>query len=379
VVREAKDAGCEVIGDIELLHRSRSVARKIGITGTNGKSTTTSLVGHILKQYNSKVEIGGNLGPPALSLQPLGADGTYVLELSSYQLDLVNRTRFNIAALLNITPDHIDRHGGMEGYIASKLHIFDRQGTEDVAIIAVDDTHTQSVFEKLTVQKKQRVIPVSSAQVLEKGIHVDTQGVLHDRLEGEESFSFDLTPIASLTGQHNWQNAAVAYATARVWGLEGGKIAAAMKSFPGLPHRLELVASMDGVRFINDSKATNAEAAEHALKPYDTIYWIVGGRPKEGGIAMLLPWMKHVAHAFLIGEAEAEFARTLKGKAPFTHCGTLEHAFAKASAMAFSEKKKNAVVLLSPACASFDQWPNFEARGDAFRAFAQALVQKRAS
>lgn len=355
-----------VIGDVELLYCACPQAKYIAITGTNGKSTTTTLIGHILKSCGVKTEIGGNLGTPALALTPLGNDGVYVLELSSYQLDLVKNTHFNVAVWLNISPDHIDRHGSLTGYIQAKLNIFDRQELHDTAIVGMDDAHSRQM-----VAENQagfaRLVPVSSQTRLDKGVFVEN-GILHDG-----AFTADLRAIVTLTGRHNWQNAAAAYAAAKAIGLKPDDIYNAMKSFGGLRHRLQLVATMNGVRFINDSKATNADATSNALAPYEHIYWILGGKQKEGGIESLAEYFPKVAHAFLIGEAEDAFARTLEGKVSYTRCKTLETAVKRASEMAFAGGLKDAVVLLSPACASFDQWKNFEQRGDAFCQMVESM------
>jgi UDP-N-acetylmuramoylalanine--D-glutamate ligase len=359
VVKLANKHRVPIIGDIELLFRACSDARIVAITGTNGKSTTTTLIGHILKSCGMICEVGGNLGTPALALAPLGKDGTYVLELSSYQLDLVKTTRFTIAVWLNISPDHIDRHGSLEGYVRAKERLFARQQAGDTAIVSIDDEHSNRIADMLKYVKKQTVVDIS-VQKKTEGIYVE-KGILHDG-----KHRFDLNPIVTLIGTHNWQNAASAYAAAKACGLAPDAIYAAMKNFAGLRHRLQLVATIGGVRFINDSKATNADATSNALAPYEHIYWIAGGKPKEGGIASLAKYFPKIAHAFLIGEAENQFAETLKGHASYTLCGTLKSAVEKAAAMAFSEKKKNAVVLLSPACASFDQFKNFEERGDMF-------------
>jgi UDP-N-acetylmuramoylalanine--D-glutamate ligase len=365
VVKLAREFKCPVIGDLELLYRACPEARYIGITGTNGKSTTTTLIGHILKTAGIKTEIGGNLGTPALALKPLGSDGAYVIEASSYQLDLLEKMRFNVALLLNVTPDHLDRHGDMQGYIAAKKHIFDRQQAGDTAIIAIDDDYT-----RVMANEMKRVVKVS-AHAKTDGVYVE-DGVLRDG-----KYTFDLKSIVTLTGRHNWQNAAAAYAAARACGVAPEMIYKSMQSFAGLRHRLQLVATIHGVRFINDSKATNADATSNALAPYDTIYWILGGKPKEGGITTLTGYFPKIAHAFLIGQAEGEFANTLDGKVRYTRCGTLKTAVEKAAAMAFAEKKSGAVVLLSPACASFDQWKNFEERGDAFCDMVQTLSAQR--
>lgn len=372
VVARAKAAGCTILGDIELLLAAQPEARVIGITGTNGKSTTTTLIAHLLKVAGKKVEVGGNLGTPALALAPLGADGVYVIETSSYQLDLLHKARFNSAVFLNITPDHIDRHGDMEGYIAAKRRIFNHQQSQDAAIVAVDDEYTRVLHDALLSENRRRVIAVSASQKLERGVYAEN-GVLHDCLSPGEVITIDLRNVASLTGRHNWQNAAAAYAAARLEGCAPEAIERGLRSFPGLKHRLELVATLGGVRFINDSKATNADATANALAPFQNIYWILGGKAKEGGIASLAPFFPKIAHAFLIGDAQDAFARTLEGAVPYTRCGTLEKAFAAAKHAALAEQKPGAVVLLSPACASFDQWKNFEERGEAFCGMVRAL------
>ena len=361
-----------IIGDIELLYQAQPEAHYIAITGTNGKSTTTTLIGHILKTTGALCEVGGNLGNAALTLNMLGKSGAYVLELSSYQLDLVRTTRFNTAVLLNITPDHLERHGDMAGYIAAKKHIFDRQQHGDVAIIAVDDEYTREIAKEIarkiaSGENKIRLIKVSAQSQLADGIYVE-DGILHDRYSASANdlLSYDISGISSLTGRHNWQNAAVAYAVARAQGIPAAAIIEAMRSFPGLRHRLQLVATIKGVRFINDSKATNADATQHALAPYRNIYWIAGGKPKSGGIESLAPFFPHIAHAYLIGEAEESFAATLASKVAYSRCKTLENAVRQAAVAAFSEGKQDAVVLLSPACASFDQFTSFEHRGDVF-------------
>jgi len=384
VVELAHAHNVPVIGEVELLYRACPDARFIGITGTNGKSTTTTLIGHILQHAGVKAEVGGNLGTPALALAPLGKDGIYVLELSSYQLDLLKTVRFNIAAFLNVTPDHLDRHGDMEGYIAAKMHIFDRQQKGDVAVIAVDDEYTKGIRD--SGFRIQEIIEVSAYQTLVAGVYVQDGVLIDARIPNPES-RIRLNDIATLTGQHNWQNAVVAYGVARACGVAPDVIYKAMQSFEGLRHRLQTVAIIKGVRFINDSKATNADATSHALAPFENIYWILGGKPKEGGIVPLAEYFPKVAHAFLIGQAEDEFAQTLEGKVAYTRCGTLDVAVKKAADMAFKDSGSKIsspnpesrilnppVVLLSPACASFDQFKSFEERGDVFCTLVEELA-----
>ncbi len=355
VVTLAHKHNVPIIGEVELLFRTCPEATYIGITGTNGKSTTTTLIGHILQQSGVRCEVGGNLGTPALALAPLGKGGVYVIEMSSYQLDLLKTVRFNVAVLLNITPDHLDRHGDMAGYIAAKKHIFDRQTADDVAVVE------SVVSGQWSVVSEARLVKISAEQELADGVYVK-DGILYDTTQSPIPLPSSLIPITSLTGKHNWQNAAAAYAACRAVGVAPEKIYAAMQNFAGLRHRLQLVATIGGVRFINDSKATNADATGNALAPYQNIYWILGGKPKAGGIESLEAYFPNIAHAFLIGEATEEFAKTLEGKVPYARCRTLDVAVARAAEMA----KNGDVVLLSPACASFDQFKSFEHRGDVF-------------
>jgi UDP-N-acetylmuramoylalanine--D-glutamate ligase len=365
-VAAARQAGVEIVGDIELLGRAQPRARFIGITGTNGKSTTTALIGHILGQAGHAVEVGGNLGPPALGLAPLGADGTYVLELSSFQLELVTSLAFDIAVLLNITPDHLDRHGDMDGYVAAKCRIFARQGKDAAAIVGVDDDICRDLAQALRRDGAARVVPISVREPAPGGVYVEA-GWLVDALDGPPRRVFDLAEAPRLPGSHNAQNAAAAYAVARLAGLAPDPATAGIRAFPGLAHRQELVDTIDGVRYINDSKATNADATEKALACYPAIYWIAGGLPKAGGITSLAPYFKRLRHAFLIGNATEEFAATLDGQVPYSRCGDLATALTAAFGRARGEHVPEAVVLLSPACASYDQFPNFEVRGDTFR------------
>ena len=366
----AQKAGVEVIGDIELLYRAQPDATYIGITGTNGKSTTTTLIAHILKACGKRVEVGGNLGTPALALAPLDAIGIYVLELSSYQLDLVRTTKFNMAVLLNISPDHIDHHGSMENYIAAKMHIFDRMDGDDIAIIGVDDATCEAICRTMLVETEQLVLPIAAGCSVTHGVHW-ANGKLFNTL-GEINIDLigDISAIKSLQGEHNGQNAAAAYAACLVNGCSHVDIINAMQTYPGLAHRMEWLGEVAGVQFVNDSKATNADAAEKALKTYDDIYWILGGVSKEGGIAPLARYFPKVRHAYLIGEAAGDFAKTLEGRVSYTHCGTLDKAFDAANNAAALAVQKNGqstpCVLLSPACASFDQFANFEVRGAAF-------------
>lgn len=367
----AKAAGCAIIGDIELLSLAEPEARYIGITGTNGKSTTTSLIGHILSEAGLPIAVGGNLGTPALTFPALGADGGYVLEMSSYQLDLLDTLVFDAAVLLNITPDHLDRHGGMDGYIAAKERIFAGQTGAQAAIVGIDSDPSRDVAERLAAGGHARMIPISVGVPAAGGVSV-VGGWLIDDLDNSSAREIDLRMIRRLPGAHNWQNAAAAWAVARVCGVEKPVIVEALKSFPGLAHRQQLVRTIGNVSFVDDSKATNVDAAEKALSSYDRIYWIAGGRAKDGGLTGLEPFMSRVAHTFLVGESANDFAAWLQGKTPTTIVGTIDRAVDAANAMAQAEGK-GGVVLLSPACASFDQFPNFEVRGRFFVAAVEAL------
>ncbi|HKT17741.1 MAG TPA: UDP-N-acetylmuramoyl-L-alanine--D-glutamate ligase [Stellaceae bacterium] len=368
VAARAREAGIAIIGDIELLARSCRDARYAGITGTNGKSTTTALLGHILKDAGLRVEVGGNLGIPVLQLEKLGAGGTYVFEMSSYQLELTASLVFDVAVLLNITPDHLDRHGGLAGYVAAKERIFAGQSARQAAVIAVDDALCRGIAEKLRAAGR-RVVPISAEGPVAGGVYVE-QGALFDDMEHARRRVLQLADAPRLPGTHNGQNAAAAFAAARCLGVEANAAVRGIKSFPGLAHRQELVATLNGVRYVNDSKATNADAAAKALVCYDEILWIAGGVAKEGGIASLAPYFPRIRHAYLIGEAAPAFAETLAGKVPFSRAGDLATALKAARAAA----KPGATVLLSPACASFDQFTDFEARGDAFRRLVEAMT-----
>ena len=363
MIAAAHDAGIEVVGDIELLWRVLPEPRYVAVTGTNGKSTTTALIGHLLHSAGARhIRVGGNLGTPALDLTPVPGEGTIVLELSSYQLDLTVETTFDIAVLLNVAPDHLDRHGTMAAYVDAKRQVF-RPGRLKTAVIGTDDTISRDIGDVLRARDQLRVVPVTVEAASREGVSV-VDGILQE--DGEPVC--DLTHARALPGRHNWQNAAAAYAVARACGLAPESLVPALLDFPGLPHRMEQIGSVSGIPVINDSKATNAEAAARAIACFHNVYWIAGGRPKEGGLDAIAPLFSHIAHAFLIGEAEDGFAATLEGRLPVTRCGTLDRAVAAALDAACSNGRDGTVVLFSPACASFDQFSDFEQRGDRFRA-----------
>lgn len=373
----AAAAGVAVLGDIELFAHARAELpphKVVGITGTNGKSTTTALIGHILKEAGLAAIVGGNIGAPALALAELAPGNVYVLELSSFQLDLVRSLRVNIAVLLNLSPDHLDRHGGMAGYIAAKKRIFLNQTAEDTAIVGVDDEASQGVCAALSAAAVADVIPISAEGALGRGVF-SLSGKLFYNLDGKTGEAGDISAISSLRGAHNWQNAAAALAAAMAAGVAPALAVKAMERYESLPHRMEVVARRGATIFVNDSKATNADAAARALKSYDNIYWIAGGRAKEGGIESLRELMGRVRGAYLIGEAAEAFEKQLAGAVPCVQCGDLERAVARACADAAQSRALSSVVLLSPACASYDQFRNFEERGEAFRKFAQAAAR----
>ncbi len=376
IVRRAKAAGCEIVCDIELLARAQPDAAYVGVTGTNGKSTTTALFGHILAGGKRPIAVGGNLGTPALALAPLAGNGAYVLELSSYQLELLPTPVFVVAVLVNLGADHLDRHGGMDGYAAAKSRIFRGQHEDCTAVVGVDDNASRATYERLRDQGTQTVIPISSAGPMSGGVYAEA-GWLVDDTGGKATRAVRLSATANLPGLHNAQNAAAAYAAARAAGAARKKIASRLATYPGLAHRQELVAEIDGIAFVNDSKATNAEAAARALACYQAIYWIAGGQAKESGIEPLTGYLARIRHAYLIGEAAEAMAAALGERIPVTIAGDLATAVGKAAARARADDEDGAVVLLSPACASWDQFANFEARGEAFRAAVADLPGHR--
>jgi UDP-N-acetylmuramoylalanine--D-glutamate ligase len=382
VVERARAAGVEIIGDIELFARAIAAApehrrpKVVAITGTNGKSTTTAMLGHMLGEVGRDARVGGNIGVAVLDLEDMHGGAVYVLELSSYQLDLTSSLRADVAIILNISEDHLDRHGDMEAYVAAKKRILFNQGHGDAAVIGVDDAWCQQICTEITAANKRTTWPISARRAMGRGVYA-LQGVLYDAIEGRVTEVADLTRARSLPGRHNWQNAAAAYAAARALGLSASDAVDGLMSFPGLAHRMENVGSIGKVRFINDSKATNAEAARQAMSSYPRFHWIAGGRAKAGGIDSLADLFPNIAKAYLVGEASADFARALSGNAPFTQVGTIEAAVAAAFADA-RRLSEDVTVLFSPACASFDQYTDFEARGDAFRAAVHALAAPQA-
>jgi UDP-N-acetylmuramoylalanine--D-glutamate ligase len=371
-VKAAHAAGVEVIGDTELFCRQRravgSHAKIVAITGTNGKSTTTALTAHLLEAAGRRVAMGGNIGKAILALEPFADDLFYVIEYSSYQIDLTPTLDANTACFLNIAPDHIDRHGTLEHYAEVKARIFSRLGADDTAVIGVDDTISAGVAENY--QGPAHVKRISAREPVADGVYAQDAQLI-EVVNGQTQPPVNIEGIGSLRGAHNWQNASAAYALTRALGLTREEIAAGLKTFPGLAHRMEEVGHLGSLLFINDSKATNADAAEKALASFKNIYWILGGQAKDGGIAGLERYYPRIRRAYLIGEAAPAFADHLGGDLSHEVCGTLDVAVAAAArdAIAAGDTANGSAgaVLLSPACASWDQFPNFGARGDMFR------------
>jgi UDP-N-acetylmuramoylalanine--D-glutamate ligase len=348
IAAEAIAAGVPILSDADLLYRavraSGSAARFVGITGTNGKSTTTALLANILDVAGIPHAAGANLGTASLSLPLLGDDGVYVLEMSSYMLERLAALRFDAAAMLNLSADHLDRHGDMAGYAAAKRQIFARQTDSDLAVTGADDPWS----------REMDVGPARHLRVSE-----------HDA---------PITTSPTLQGSHNAQNIAAATALARALGVEDDEIVEGIRSYPGLPHRQELVATRRGVAWVNDSKATNADSTARALSCYSRVVWIAGGTAKEGGIESLAAYFPRIAHAFLIGRDAPILAATLaEHDVPHSNSETLEHAVRDSAGWLDAGGQAEAV-LLSPACASWDQFTGFDQRGDRFRALAKGLA-----
>jgi UDP-N-acetylmuramoylalanine--D-glutamate ligase len=370
VAERARAWGVPILSDAELLYRAvrqaGSRARFVGITGTNGKSTTTALTAHILTTAGRPAVAGGNLGTAALALELLPDDGCYVLEMSSYMLERLATLRFDAAAMLNLSPDHLDRHGDMVGYMAAKQAVFDRQTAGDLAVVGVDDADSRMLANRLRA-KPARVVTVSGEGTAD--VWCD-QGMLRDA----EGVILPMVEAPSLPGSHNAQNAAAAFAITHALGVARADIARGLRSFSALPHRQKLVATIDGIAFVNDSKATNADAAARALGCYDKLVWILGGLAKAGGIEPLVPFFPRVARAVLIGRDAPALAETLTAhRVGYDMAETLDAAVPMAFAAARAAGAS--VVLLSPACASFDQFTGFEARGDRFAALVAEIAR----
>ncbi|WP_367718571.1 UDP-N-acetylmuramoyl-L-alanine--D-glutamate ligase [Nitratireductor sp. GISD-1A_MAKvit] len=369
----ARAAGVEIIGDVELFARERRShapdAPFIAITGTNGKSTTTALIAHVLKSAGRDTQMGGNIGRAVMTLDAPKAGRHFVVECSSYQIDLAPTLDPSIGILLNLSPDHLDRHGSFENYAGIKERLVAKSG---LAIVGVDDPDCRHIADRLE-RAGRRVQRISATSSLSDGFYPEGTNLMR-ALGGVSERLATLEGIGSLRGAHNAQNALAALAACLDCGLSDREIQAGFNSFPGLAHRMEQVARRGRVLFVNDSKATNADAAERALASFERIYWIAGGLPKEGGIESLKPLFPRISKAYLVGEAAPSFAATIGEATAFEISGTIDKAVEHAARDAESDPAPEAVVLFSPACASFDQFRNFEVRGDAFREAVRSLA-----
>lgn len=372
----AHHAGVPVIGDLELfcMERRRLAPSSplIAITGTNGKSTTTALIAHLLAEAGADAAMGGNIGEAILTLPPPAPARHHVLECSSFQIDLAPGIDPFVGIHLNLTPDHLDRHGTMENYAAVKERLITGVQENGTAIVGVDDSYSAAIADRAERAGKH-VLRVSVRNPVTEGV-TWAGGQLILSQAGADTPLFGLDGIETLRGAHNGQNAAAAAAAMLTLGFSTDTIERGMRGFKGLAHRMEPVARIGRVRFVNDSKATNAESAKRALRSYGNVFWIAGGLAKEGGLGDMTDFLPHIAKAYLIGEAAEDFALTLKDGASFTISKTLDVALGEAARDAASSGLPEPTVLLSPACASFDQFKDFEARGDAFRSMVLALV-----
>ena len=373
----AHAAGVAIIGDIELFCRERAAiapnARFVAITGTNGKSTTTALTAHLFREFGYEVAVGGNIGTPVLQLPPPSENRVHVVECSSFQIDLAPSIQPTAGVLMNLTPDHLDRHGTMANYAAVKSRLVTHSGN---AIVSVDDPDSAAIAQAIAIEGRVVETISVAGNMVAQGITLAGTVLMRHR-DMQATPVADLAGIASLRGAHNAQNAAAAILALGEDAADLDQLQAALRSFPGLAHRMEQIAAQDGVIFVNDSKATNADAAEKALLAFPRVHWIIGGKAKDGGIEPLRPLFEHVAKAYLIGAAADLFADTLGGDVPFEQCGTLDFATERAAADARAEAGRTGVdqvVLLSPACASQDQFTDFEQRGERFRECVRSLL-----
>lgn len=379
-IAAAWDAGIPVDNDIGLFFRSfatddwdgfDSTPRVIAVTGSNGKSTTSALIHHILIANGRAAQLAGNIGRGVLDIEPALDGDVVVLELSSYQTDLARSLTPDIAVLTNLSPDHLDRHAGLGGYFAAKRRLF-AEGGPDRAVIGVDEDEGRYLANQLVESfADDRVIRVSSGRKLDQGgwTVFAKKGFLSEYRKGRQVASVDLRGIKGLPGAHNHQNACAAFAACRTLGLGPKVIEAAMHTYPGLPHRSQVVADVGGVTYVNDSKATNVDSAAKALAAFPKVRWVCGGLQKEGGLAGLHDQLGHVARAYVIGREAEAFARDLPG-VDSAICTTMEAAVA----MAIADARPGEVVLLAPAAASFDQYDNFEQRGDDFMVCVQTTL-----
>ena len=374
-VQLAQKAGVEVIGDIELFCREREKSGAdcplIAITGTNGKSTTTALTAHLIASAGFDAQMGGNIGVPVLALEPFMQNRVYVLEVSSYQIDLAPSLRATVGILLNVTEDHLDRHGTIENYAALKTLLPASVEKGGTAVIAVDDRWTRSAADRIE-RAGHKVVRVSTTGPLRDGYFAEGTRIMRAD-NGKAHPAVQLAGIGSLRGLHNAQNAACAVAACAAIGIDLPTIQKGLVRFPGLAHRMQQIGRKGSILYVNDSKATNADSAAKALGSFNDIFWIAGGKPKTGGITSLAEFFARIRKAYLIGEAAEDFAHTLEGKVPYEIVGVMSAAVDAATRDAEASALREPVILLSPACASFDQYPNFEVRGKAFADLVRAV------
>jgi UDP-N-acetylmuramoylalanine--D-glutamate ligase len=372
-VISARAAGIEIIGDIEIFCRERRLhapqADFVAVTGTNGKSTTVALIAHLLENAAYAVSLGGNIGTSVLDLDLPRTGRTHVIECSSYQIDLAPSLAPSVGVLLNISPDHLNRHGTMPAYARIKERLVAAAG---LAVIGVDDNWTQAIADRVALAERE-IIRISARRPLARGFYAVGETVFAAS-DGAAIEIATLGGIGTLRGKHNAQNALAAIAVSRSLGLDEAQIRGGLRTFPGLAHRMEEVGRDGSVIFVNDSKATNADAAAKALASYNRIYWIAGGQEKEGGVAALADFFPRIAGAYLIGEAAEHISLALGDQVRHRICGELPAAIEAAAADAAADPAEEAVVLLSPACASFDQFDNFAQRGDKFRETVQHMI-----
>ena len=376
VVNLARENKVEIIGDFELLARQfrhlDSKCQCIAVTGTNGKSTTTALIAHILNKAGYEVQLGGNIGTPILSLSEPSNNKIFVAECSSYQIELAPSFQPTIGILLNISPDHLERHGTIENYADIKSRLVSSSLS---SIVGVDDKTSTKIAKRLRTNG-QKVSEISASQELSSGVFVSENNLFFKNSQKKHKIA-DLSKLYKLRGQHNGQNVAAATLACLKVGLTCDLITQGLKSFPGLAHRMEEVAKFGPIQFINDSKATNADATSRALSSFDHIYWIVGGRAKSGGISNLVNNLHRVTKAYLIGESTHDFANMLEGKVLYKKCGTIDQALKQAFKDALVGNLQEPAIILSPACASFDQYPNFETRGNYFKDAVHHLIESQ--
>ncbi|WP_332066032.1 UDP-N-acetylmuramoyl-L-alanine--D-glutamate ligase [Bartonella sp. CB189] len=383
VVGKAREAGIEIIGDIELFVRTRNQFLKkhvfcdqdipfIAITGTNGKSTTTALLTHLLEQMGYDVQMGGNIGTAILTLQPFVKNRIYVIECSSFQIDLTPSIQPTIGLLLNLTPDHIDRHGSFSHYVKAKRRLISRALH---SFISVDDTACQVLFQEL-VHEGHKVMAVSKDHFIENGFYADGTK-LFSVYHGQRQMLADISHIISLRGNHNVQNTLMVLAALQALKITDSHIENHLASYKGLAHRMQQVCKIGSVLFVNDSKATNADASAPALSTFDNIFWVVGGQAKEGGIDALRVFFHKIRKAYLIGTSAEEFSGVIGDAFPFSMSLTLKNAVREAAADAMCCREKEVVVLFSPACASYDQFKNYEERGEKFISLVMQLKEEK--